>query len=336
LDTNNIQKIKNLATMGAPGESCYRYSEIGGTIQTRLRNEKTQYLLASKHLGKNKIEIWDLEERTMLQSFSSVDIDNILFHPDQNSFISSVRNEKLTLKLWNIESKNEQFSFLLEGGYIGNRIIVSPDGFKVAFFSGQGGGLGLRISELYLQTNQVKNSYYDFPLYYETLPPYLYSPQGNLIAVTYSTDEKLHLIDLTNEKEMILEFPFHSQEEVFNAEAIISTIAITSDETRLVGGGLNGSIYIWNTTDGSLIKTFQAHTPNRVDGWVGGVKILEFSLQSNLLLSVGYDDFTKLWNAKTGKLLKEIQGCHHFGGFTQDGRYLILDGKNGIELWGIP
>jgi len=193
LDTNNIQKIKNLATMGAPGESCYRYSEIGGTIQTRLRNEKTQYLLASKHLGKNKIEIWDLEERTMLQSFSSVDIDNILFHPDQNSFISSVRNEKLTLKLWNIESKNEQFSFLLEGGYIGNRIIVSPDGFKVAFFSGQGGGLGLRISELYLQTNQVKNSYYDFPLYYETLPPYLYSPQGNLIAVTYSTDEKLHL-----------------------------------------------------------------------------------------------------------------------------------------------
>lgn len=338
LNTSNVQKIKNLAIFGKSDGSCYRSSELGGTIQTVLRNEKIEYMLADKYLNfrKDKVEIWNLETQTIVQSFSSVDIDNILFHPDQNSLISSTRNEKLTLKLWNIESGNELFSFFLEGGYAAERIIVSPDGLKIALFSGRGDGSGFRVNELNLQTNRVSDFYYDLPFYYDVVPPYLYSAKGNVFAVTYAKDEKLYLINLSNEKEMVLEFPFHSRDDVFDAEAIISTLAIAPDEMRLVGGGLNGSIYIWNIEKGNLIKPINAHTPNRVDGWVGGVKILEFSPQSNLLLSVGYDDFTKLWDGKTGNLLKEIKGCHHFGGFTQDGRYLVLAGKSGIELWGIP
>jgi hypothetical protein len=52
-------------------------------------------------------------------------------------------------------------------------------------------------------------------------------------------------------------------------------------------------------------------------------------------LSVGYDGFTKLWNIPSGDLLKEIKTCHHFGGFTQDGRYLVTIGRNGVEKWGL-
>ena len=156
------------------------------------------------------------------------------------------------------------------------------------------------------------------------------------MTVTYNEDEKLHLIDLTSEKDLLLEFPFSNRDEVFSAEAIFSTIAIGPDEKYLVGGGLNGEIYIWKVADGALVKSFEGHEPDRVDGWVGGIKILEFSPQSNLLLSVGYDDVTKLWDASTGALLKELNTCHHFAGFTHDGRYLVAVGKSGIEIWGIP
>ena len=335
LNEDNIEKVVNLETFGSTNKTCLNSSTLDSTLEFRLVNRQAQYLLASKDHTSNQFHVWDLESKKIIQTFSAVGVDTISFHPDQNSLVSSFRDEKLTLTLWNIESGGEQHHFALVGGYSTERIPISSDGLRIAVFAGRGDGTGFRVSELNLQTNQVNDTYYDFPFYHEP-PPYTYSPKGSLIAVSYGKDDKLHFIDLTNEKDLILEFPFDNLEEVFNVEAIISTIAISPDETYLVGGGLNGVIYIWNLADGTLMKSLEGHEPDRVDGWVGGIKILEFSPQSNLLLSVGYDDFTKLWDASTGALLKELNTCHHFGSFTQDGRYLVAVGKSGIEIWGIP
>lgn len=337
LNEKNTDKVENLSTFGTAVENCLISSRLDSAIETRVFNSQTQYLLAHKDRKSENIQIWDLGSEKITEALSEINADAVLFHPDQKTLITFSRYEPGILTAWDIQSGNQQQNFTFEGTrFYDEHISISQDGLRIALFSCSPNAVDCRISEFNLQTNQINDAYYDFPLYYETPPPHTYSPKGDLIAVTYNKDDKLHFLNLSKQKDTILQFPFQSRESVFLAEAIISTMAMSSDEKYLVGGGLDGDIYVWDLENGILITSIEAHTPDRVDGWVGGIKILEFSPESDLLLSVGYDGYTKLWNASTGELLKEINTCHLFGGFTQDGRYLITIGKNGIEKWGLP
>ena len=338
MNENNIDKVENLATFGTSYENCFISSNLDSALTTRLINGQTEYLLANKDRENQNIQIWDLKAEKIIQIISDINSNIILFHPDQRTLITFFANEAARLTIWDIQSGQQQQQFILDTSrlYDDRYISVSRDGLKIALFTVRDYGVDFRITDFNLQTNQINNSDYEFPLYYETPPPYIYTPTGSLIAVTYGFDEKLHLLDLTNQKDVKLEFPFTKLIDAVMAEAIISTISVNSNEKYLAGSALNGDIYLWDVTNGALLRSFEAHTTQRIDGWVGGVKILEFSPESNLLVSVGYDGFTKLWDVDAGVLLKEINTCHHFGGFTQDGRYLVTVGKKGIELWGIP
>ncbi len=336
LNENNISKIRNLATFGTPSNSCLISSSLDSAVETRFINDQTEYLLASKDFESQKIQVWNLETKKMIQSFDDVNADTVLFAPDHNTLISFSRYEPGTLTLWDTQSGNQRQKFEFKPNYYyDERINLSPDGLTIALFSAPYNSGSLQVSEFNLQTNQITDTDYELPVYYETPAPHIYSPKGNLVAVTYNNDNQLHFLNLTTHSDTILQFPY-SHDQVFSSQAIISTIAIDSKEKYIVGGALNGNIYIWDLVDGSLIRSFKAHETSISDGWIGGVKILEFSPESNLLLSVGYDGFTKLWDANAGVLLKSIHTCYHFGGFTQDGRYLVTVGKKGIELWGIP
>jgi WD40 repeat protein len=338
LNEKNIDEVENLATFGTASESCVISSRLDSDIETRVINGQTQYFLTYKDHKSKNIQIWDLGIQKNTQTFSDIDTDAVLFNPDLKTLITFFGYyESNALSTWDIQSGNQQQSFTLDvTRFYDERINTSQDGSKIALFSCSNNAVNCRVSEFDLQTNQINDAYYEFPLYYETPPPRTYSPNGDLITVTYDKDDNLHFLNLPKQEDTVLQFPFKNREDVFMSEAIISTIAMSSNEKYLVGGGLNGDIYIWDTKNGILINSIEAHTPNRVDGWVGGIKILEFSPESNLILSVGYDGYTKLWNVATGELLKEIKTCHIFGGFTQDGRYLVTIGKNGIEKWGIP
>jgi WD40 repeat protein len=338
LNENNIEQVENLATFGTSYDQCFYSSRLDSTLTTRLINGQTEYLLANKNRENQTIEVWNLEAQKIIQTISETNSNTILFHPDQRKIISFFANETARLSLWNIESGQPPQQFILDTSrlYDDRYVSISRDGLKIALFTVRDYGVDFRITEFNLQTNQITNLDYEFPLYYETPPPYLYTPTGTLMAVTYGFDEKLHLLDLTNQKDLILEFPFPKLIDAVMAEAIISTITVSPYEKYLAGSALNGDVYLWDITNGALLRSFDAHTTQRTDGWVGGVKILEFSPKSNLLVSVGYDRFIRLWDANTGVLLKEINACYHFGRFTQDGRYLVTVGKMGIELWGIP
>jgi WD40 repeat protein len=338
LNENNIDKVEKLATFGTSYEKCFFSSKLDSALITRLINSQTEYLLANKDRDNQNIQVWDLEAQKIIQTISDINSNIISFHPDQRTIISFFANETAQLILWDIQSGKQQQQYILDRTrlYDDRYMSVSRDGLNIALFTVRDYGVDFRITEFNLQTNQINNADYEFPLYYETPPPHIYSPTGKLIAVTYGIDEKLHLLDLTDQKDVILEFPFTKLIDAVMAEAIISRISISSSEKYLAGSALNGDIYLWDVTNGALLRSFKAHTTQRTDGWVGGVKILEFSPESNLLVSVGYDSFTRLWDTNAGVLLMEINTCHHFGGFTQDGRYLVTVGKKGTELWGIP
>jgi WD40 repeat protein len=336
LNENNANKIKKLAVFDTPSKYC-RVSSLNAALGTRFINGQTEYLLASIGHDNQNIQIWNLGTEKIVQTLNKVNADSLLFHPDQKTIISlSLQPGALTL--WDIESGDQKYKFSLHSDHFNDEhLSISQDGLNIALFSIPYNSINFHISEFNLQIEQIIDADYDFSLSdAQTLPPHTYSPKGSLIVVGYGHDDKLHLINLTNQKDAILQFPFPSHSEALLAEAIISTISIDSNENYIAGGSINGDIYIWNFANGTLLKSFKAHNIQITDGWRGGIKILEFSPSSNLLLSVGYADSTKLWNADTGVLLKEIKTCHDFGGFTQDGRYLAASGKNGIEVWGIP
>lgn len=332
LNENNIDEIKKFTDLGDSKEYCLISSRLDYDISTRLKNGKIEYLLANNDYEVNQIEIWNLETEEVLRTISMEGVNNVLFSPDQTSLITfSNTNSVGKISILDIESEAERQSFAFKPDYYyDERINLSKDGIKISFFSFS------RVFEFNIQTATETNAFYDFPLYREQPPPRIYSPSGNLLSITYGFDDKLHLLDLTNQKDSILEFPFENLTDVVMEEEILETMALSSNEKYLVGGTLGGNIYVWNVSTGVLLYKIHAHTSDISDGWIGGIKILQFSPESNLLLSVGYAGYTKLWDVSTGVLLKQIETCHHFGGFTEDGRYLVTVGKNGIELWGIP
>lgn len=333
LNEQNFQAVKKLSTFG-DSNICLISSDLNNAVGIRTTDEKTQYLLAIGNGETGDIKIWDLETKKVVQSFTDAG-NSFVFHPDQQRLISITPafDQSPTLKLWDVQSGKILQDFKFAENRFGP-IKVSPNGLNLALFTAYGEE-NWKISELNLQTSKIKDMKYDFPLFWETVPPYIYTSKGDLLSITYAHDEKLHLLNLSNNSDTELQIPFASLSEVDQAEAIISTMAINSNGSYIAGGAKNGNIYIWDTINGNLIQTIAAHEPSRTDGWLGGIKILEFSPETNLLVSVGYDGFTKFWNAKTGTLLRKLNICY-FAGFTPDGRYLAAIGKDGIQLWEIP
>lgn len=339
LNENNIDRIQTIATFGTPSESCLISSSLDSALGVRVINGQAEYLLALTDRESQNIYLWNLATKENIQIFESNDVNIVLFHPDNQTLISFSRYEPGRLTLWDIQTGTQRQEFLIEPNhYYDERVSISQDGSRISFFSCFPNAVDCQISEFNLQSNKISSTDYIFPLYGEIpIPPHTYSPRGNLVAITYNSDSKLHFLDLTNDKDTILESPFSNLNDVWLEEAQFETLAISPNEIYIVGGALNGDIYLWNVVDGTLLKVFKAHTTQRSDGWLGAIKTLEFSPESNLLLSVGYDGITKLWDTNTRVLLKELNNtCYHVGRFTQDGRYLVTVGKKGIELWGIP
>lgn len=328
LNESNVDKVKNLITFDLPGEN-YFYSSFA--LGTRNINGQTEYLLAFKDF-ESHIQIWNIIEEKTIQTLEGINAYSILFHPDKRNLVAISSDEEVAeLTLVNIQNGSQQIFFLdSRHAYDDRHISINQNGLNFALFTDS------KITEFDLQTTRLTDAEYDFPFYRDTTPPYTYSPTGNLIAVTHGYDEKLHLLDLTNQKDVLLEFPFTKIIDAVTAEAIISRISIDSNEKYIVGGALNGTIYLWDFTDGVLLNSFKAHEIRVSDGWVGGINTLNFSPQSNLLVSVGYDGFTKLWDVKKGVLLKGINTLHYFGTFTEDGRYFVAVGEKGVEIWGLP
>jgi WD40 repeat protein len=78
-------------------------------------------------------------------------------------------------------------------------------------------------------------------------------------------------------------------------EGQILDVAFSSDEELLASASTDGSVWIWNTDSGSLMRRLEKHTSD--------IRAVTFSpVDSNLLASLSVDGTAKLWviNAGTG------------------------------------
>lgn len=111
----------------------------------------------------------------------------------------------------------------------------------------------------------------------------------------------------------------------------VYSIAINETEKIAALGGKNGKINIYSVPDGKKIKTLQAG--NEI------VSSLDFAVNSDLLISGGYDKTARVWNVSNGTIVKEFSRHNdtvRAVAASKGGKFFATCGDDGlVALWNI-
>ena len=122
--------------------------------------------------------------------------------------------------------------------------------------------------------------------------------------------------------------------QVFNPSS--QAINISADGKYLAKGGEQGSIQVWDTQNGKLLKTLSGHPTGALDGTTTGyIAVLKFHPDSKQLASGGTDRKIRLWDVEAGELLTEIDTGDEIKtsimNFSPDGHYLAASDQ-GLDI----
>jgi len=143
----------------------------------------------------------------------------------------------------------------------------------------------------------------------------VFSPNGELLA-TAGYGKKIEVYSVANDFSRM-----HTMEGHMEGHTnMIWSLSFSSDNPRLVSGCNKGSIRLWNSTEGTLLKTVN----NAHSKWISAVA---HSPNGNLLASGSRDSTIKIWDAKTLKLKFAIDDAHSNGArdlsFTPTAPFLL-------------
>jgi WD40 repeat protein len=115
----------------------------------------------------------------------------------------------------------------------------------------------------------------------------------------------------------------------------VNAIAITRDESKIISGGGEGAIKVWNLLSGELIKSWDAHNE--------GISALAITPDGSKIVSGGvneYDKTIKVWDLSSGRLIISWEG-HDSNvravAVTPDGTKIVSGSHDcAIKVWSLP
>jgi F-box and WD-40 domain protein CDC4 len=117
--------------------------------------------------------------------------------------------------------------------------------------------------------------------------------------------------------------------------ALFTTVSANESRQviRVVSGGADGTVKVWNAADGSLIADLDGHT-----GLVGHVlAVTSDSRAARTLVTAGVDGMIKAWEMSGTPRLQWVQNMAHENGVTSlhsNGKHVISGGADSkVRVW---
>ncbi|KAH8806173.1 WD40-repeat-containing domain protein [Xylogone sp. PMI_703] len=264
--------------------------------------DNTQIILGS--YGKN-IKIWDAKDGACIKTPEghSDDICSIAISHDSTRVVSGSRDR--TIKIWDIQ-----------------------EGICIRTLSGHKGS----ISQVAFSHNssQIASASKD-----KTIKIWD-SSNGSCIKTFEAREEDTELIVFDSCK--LISTSLYGKIRIWDIENGIwkalehsDALALSYDSTRIVSGYEDLPIKIWDTQDGTCIRTLSGHG--------NLIKSLAFSRDATRIVA-GYEGGTiKIWNATDGACIQTLQ--NNSGGvfcvaFSYDGTRIISGSENGkAQIWSV-
>ena len=168
-----------------------------------------------------------------------------------------------------------------------------------------------------------------------------FSPDGTLLA-SGSEDNtvKLWNIEPGNVRETLK----GHQDSLLTLNQKVFSVAFSPDGETLASGNWDKSIMLWEVRSGNVLHVIHGRTTrfwglvkDKGDGHTDSVNSVAFSPDGRILASGGFDKVIKLWDVKTGTLLKTLKGHGDFVlsvTFSPDGKTLASSSYDkSIKLW---
>lgn len=274
-----------------------------------------------------QVDLVNIENGAHLQTYSlpSAKIADFAFRPDQKTV--ATWDDSQTLTLWDIQAQHALYQ-LTPSENLAEPFTFSPNGLELFFtnrdldifkLQGFSGNLSLEGRNSYSMgyaQKYVHNNYH-------------FNQAGHLILLNYVDDNPTITDTVTKQSKTI---PFVLTNDQRSLEVEDYTL---NPDNALIALGTSENIFVWNMQTLKQISMLAGHEVRGGEGFFGMIRSVLFNPQSDLLVSVGYDGTTRLWNTHVGQELRRLNVCCQ-ASFTPDGRYLVTVGDGALRVWGIP
>ncbi|MFQ5844689.1 MAG: WD40 repeat domain-containing protein, partial [Planctomycetota bacterium] len=341
---------------GGAGRGIKLWSVATGRVERLLSGDSSRPHALAVHPGGHLVlsvrehhrpKLWDLSTLRVVRTFEGPPLPyrgSVTFTPDGRHAVYAGGDpvaETTHFRVWDVASGKLLRSESREKEAC-STAGLSPDGRLALVASGHGGGrkTGLKLWDV--ETAKVVRPFVGLEA---PAMAVAFSPDGRH-ALTAGGDSmaghptelkiwdaeagkpvrSLHAagpIDLLDRKRLIHRLEGHRGE--------IKCAVWSPDGRRIITGGVDATLKVWETSSGRLLRTLRGHTR--------GVKGLAVSRDGRLLLSGSFDRTVRLWDLDGGRELRRFEGhteVVHSVAFSADGRLVVsAAGDQTLKIWQI-
>jgi WD40 repeat protein len=134
--------------------------------------------------------------------------------------------------------------------------------------------------------------------------PIEHDVRARIFSLQSSSDGKM--LAIGRQKQVEIRFSNSAVPDTIldGATGALNDVCFSNDQQFLIGGGgepgLYGELYLWNISDGKLIKRMRGHRDS--------VYAVAMSPDMKLIASAGYDQTIVIWDVSTGERVRRIEG----------------------------